>query len=93
MNCVFYNLLSFGKPLPRLLEPAGEAASFPFALGFHTFRHSYKTWLDAKEVPLTVQRDLMRHPDIRTTAQVYGQVRVEQLREANTNVVDRALIQ
>lgn len=77
--------------VPKILKPAAQKIGLPFSLGFHTFRHSYKTWLDAKEVPLTVQRDLMRHADIRTTAQVYGQVRVEQLREANADVVDRAL--
>jgi integrase len=75
----------------RVLIPLGKAIGLPFSLGWHTFRHSYKSWMDADEVPLTVQRDLMRHADIRTTAQVYGQVRLEELREANSDVVSQAM--
>lgn len=76
----------------RMLMPAGKAVGLKFSLGWHTFRHSYKSWLDQKEVPLTVQRDLMRHADIRTTAQVYGDVRLEELRGANSDVVKRVMI-
>ena len=76
----------------RVLIPAGKAIGLDFSLGWHTFRHSYKTWMDIKQVPLTVQRDLMRHADIRTTAQVYGEVRLEELREANSDVVKRAFV-
>ncbi len=38
-----------------------------------------------------VQRYLMRHADIRTTAQVYGQIRLEELSEANSDVVKLAM--
>ena len=76
----------------HVLMPAGKAIGLCFSLGWHTFRHSYKTWMDIKKVPLTVQRDLMRHADIRTTAQVYGEVRLEELREANSDVVKRAFV-
>jgi integrase len=30
-------------------------------LGWHTFRHSYRTWLDTTGAPITVQQHLMRH--------------------------------
>lgn len=71
------------------LRPAQKALNLGFSLGWHTFRHSYKSWLDDKGVPLTVQRDLMRHADTRTTAQVYGAVDLERLRAANSELVNR----
>lgn len=70
-----------------VLVPNGKRAGLAFALGWHTFRHSYKSWLDERGVALTVQRDLMRHADIRTTAQIYGAVQVERLRNDNSGVV------
>src|SRR4051794_11073541 len=41
-------------------------------IGWHTFRHTYRAWLDATGAPLGVQQKLMRHADIRTTTNVYG---------------------
>lgn len=76
----------------RVLIPAGRAIGLGFSLGWHTFRHSYRAWLEMKQVPLTVQRDLMRHADIRTTAQTYGNVRMEELRDANSDVVKRVIV-
>lgn len=75
------------------IRKAGREAGLGDHLGWHTFRHSYKTWLDESDVPLTVQRDLMRHADIHTTAQVYGGVRVDRLRKANEGVVQKILTQ
>jgi integrase len=37
-------------------------------------RHSYRSWLDAAGTPIAVQQKLMRHSDIRTTMNVYGDV-------------------
>lgn len=71
----------------RVLRPAGVKAGLDFNLGWHTFRHSYKTWLDERGVDLAVQRDLMRHADIRTTVNVYGDVTLERLRKPNSDVV------
>ncbi|ADW70328.1 tyrosine-type recombinase/integrase [Granulicella tundricola] len=76
----------------RVLIPVGKAIGLEFSLGWHTFRHSYKTWMDIKQVPMTVQRDLMRHADVRTTMQVYGDVRMEELRGANSDVVRRVIV-
>jgi integrase len=72
----------------RILIPAGKRAGLSFSLGWHTLRHTYKTWLDELEIPLTVQRDLMRHADIRTTAQVYGSLGMKTLRAANDRVIE-----
>jgi integrase len=38
----------------------------------HTLRHSYRSWLDAVGTPIAVQQKLMRHSDIRTTMNLYG---------------------
>ena len=34
------------------------------SIGWHTFRHSYRLWLDETGAPLGVQQKLMRHADI-----------------------------
>jgi integrase len=75
----------------RVLIPIGKTMRLDFSLGWHTFRHSYKSWMDQGGVSFSIQRDLMRHADIRTTMQVYGQVRMEELRGANSDVVSQAM--
>jgi integrase len=77
-----------GNVQRRILIPAGKRAGLPFTLGWHTFRHTYKSWLDDLEIPLTVQRDLMRHAHINTTAQVYGSVGMKRLRSANERLIE-----
>lgn len=37
-------------------------------------RHSYRAWLDAVGTPIAVQQKLMRHADIRTTMNTYGDI-------------------
>ena len=41
------------------------------SIGWHTFRHKYRTLLSDGDTPLEVQQKLMHHPDIRTTT-IYG---------------------
>ncbi|MGB8771162.1 MAG: tyrosine-type recombinase/integrase, partial [Candidatus Korobacteraceae bacterium] len=36
-------------------------------IGFHTFRHTYRAWLDETGAPVGVQQKLMRHAHISTT--------------------------
>jgi integrase len=43
-------------------------------LGTHSLRHTYRSWLDAVGTPIAVQQKLMRHADIRTTMNIYGDV-------------------
>jgi integrase len=43
-------------------------------LSTHTMRHSYRSWLDAVGTTIAVQQKLMRHTDIRTTLNIYGDV-------------------
>jgi len=45
----------------RYIRTAGIAAKIGSDIGWHTFRHSYRSWLDETSAPLTVQKELMRH--------------------------------
>jgi len=58
------------------------------SIGWHTLRHTYSTLLKAAEVPLHVQQKLMRHADIRTTMNQYGETPIENRRKANSKVVE-----
>jgi integrase len=57
-------------------------------IGWHTFRHTYRTWLDATGAPMGVQQKLMRHAQIATTMNVYGDALLQSKREANGKVVE-----
>lgn len=41
-------------------------------IGWHTFRHTYRTWLDETGAPVGVQQKLMRHAQVSTTMNIYG---------------------
>jgi len=60
-------------------------------LSTHTMRHTYRSWLDAVGTPIAVQQKLMRHADIRTTMNVYGDVVTNEMAEANSKLVRMAL--
>ena len=53
----------------------------------HTFRHTYRSWLDSVGTPVGVQQRLMRHTDIRTTMNVYGAAATADMRQAQGKVV------
>jgi integrase len=57
----------------RELERAASAAKIGH-LGTHAFRHTYRSWLDAAGAGVAVQQKMMRHTDIRTTMNIYGDV-------------------
>ena len=59
----------------------------------HTFRHTYRTWLDSVGTPIGVQQKLMRHSDIRTTMNIYGDAATSDMRNAHEKVVKLALRQ
>lgn len=60
-------------------------------LATHTMRHTYRSWLDAAGTSIAVQQKLMRHSDIRTTLNVYGDVVTDEMAEANAKVAGIAL--
>jgi len=74
------------------LKPAGRKIGLqvngqPVNLGWHTFRHTYRSLLDATGAPIGVQQKLMRHAQVSTTMDVYGNALMESKREANSKVV------
>ena len=75
----------------RILKPAGIAAGIGDDIGWHTFRHTYRSWLDEAGAPMKVQQELMRHASIQTTMNVYGQAMSLSKREANGKVVEMVL--
>jgi integrase len=69
----------------------GAAAAQIGKLATHTMRHTYRSWLDAVGTGIAVQQKLMRHSDIRTTLNVYGDVITDEMAQAHTKVVGLAL--
>lgn len=57
----------------------------------HTMRHSYRSWLDAVGTPIAVQQKLMRHADIRTTMNVYGDIVTDEMAVAGGKVAGLAI--
>jgi integrase len=57
----------------------------------HTFRHTHRTWSDSVGTPVGVQQKLMRHADIRTTMNIYGDAATADMRDAHEKVVRLAL--
>jgi len=74
----------------RELQRAAEAAGIG-KLGTHAFRHTYRSWLDAVGTPIAVQQKLMRHSDIRTTMNIYGDIVTDEMSQAHSKVVGLAL--
>jgi integrase len=75
----------------RWIRPAGESMGIQ-GLGFHSLRHSYRTWLDGAGVAPGITKDLMRHSAIATTFNVYGRAMSSEKREANSRVVRSLLL-
>jgi integrase len=59
--------------------------------GTHSLRHSYRSWLDAVGTAIAVQQKLMRHSDIRTTMNIYGDVVTDEMEQAQSKVGALAL--
>lgn len=76
----------------RCFQIAARAAGIP-EFGTHSLRHTYRSWLDAVGTGIAVQQRLMRHADVRTTMNVYGDVVTDEMREAHSKVVRMALSQ
>lgn len=75
----------------EFLEPAGIRAGLGKGLGWHSFRHTYSTLLRHLKVDVKVQQSLLRHTDIRTTMNGYTLAVPEDMRRANSNVVQMVL--
>jgi integrase len=73
------------------LTKAATTAGITGQVGWHSFRHSYRAWLQESGAPLAVQQELMRHASITTTMNVYGKVMTDTKRQANSRVVQMVL--
>lgn len=69
------------------IKRAAKLAKLGDGIGWHTFRHTYRSWLDETGAPMKVQQELMRHASIQTTMNVYGRAMTETKRRANSQVV------
>lgn len=76
--------------LTDYLKPAAAKLGIK-GLGWHTLRHSYKSWLANAKVAPAKMKDLMRHSDISTTMDVYGHTLTEEMRAANLLVAGQLL--
>jgi integrase len=74
----------------RVYQKAAAAAGIG-RVGTHSLRHTYRSLLDSVGTPLAVQQKLMRHTDIRTTMNVYGDVITNQESEALAKIARLAL--
>jgi integrase len=72
------------------IRPAGRQLGI-MGLGWHTFRHSYRTMIDDLGTPVGVQQKLMRHADIRTTMNIYGSAFEETKRRVNARIAEMVL--
>jgi integrase len=72
----------------RQLVRAAKLAGLGAGIGWHTFRHTYRSWLDETGAPMKVQQELMRHASIQTTMNVYGRAMTDSKRKANSQVVE-----
>ncbi len=76
----------------QVLKPKGEEVGIP-GLGWHTFRHTYRALLDETGAPIGVQQKLMRHSNVATTMNVYGNATIRAKQQANSKVVQMVMRQ
>jgi integrase len=74
----------------RVYQKAADKAAIG-RLGTHSLRHTYRSWLDSVGAPVGVQQKLMRHSDVRTTMNIYGDAATEEMRSAHEKVVRLAM--
>ena len=72
------------------LRPVGEKMGLR-GLGWHTFRHTYRSLLDETGAPIGVQQKLMRHANVSTTMNIYGSAALAAKKAANSKVVQMVL--
>jgi integrase len=84
-----------GKPyhagvlLRHHLKPLAAKIGVP-RLGWHTFRHTFRSWLDGVGTAVGVQQKMMRHADVATTMNIYGKGMMDSKLEAHTKLLQYA---
>lgn len=92
-DCVWASLFVAGE-MPYYLNavqrdyiiPAGKRAGLGM-IGWHTLRHTHRSFMDNNGTPLGIQKDLVRQTDIKMIMNGYGSSMPEAMREANSAVV------
>ncbi len=74
----------------QILKPAGEKIGFP-GIGWHTFTNTYRSFLDETGAPIGVQQKLMRHSNVATTMNVYGNASLRAKQQADSKVVQMVI--
>lgn len=75
----------------RWLLKIGRELELPENLGWHCFRHTYRSWLDFTGASVGVQQRLMRHAHVSTTMNIYGDALMHSKRDAHRKVVELVL--
>jgi integrase len=74
----------------RELRRGAKAAGIGH-LSTHSFRHSFRTWIESLGAPVGVQQRAMRHASVTTTLNLYGDALPEDLRQVHQKVSALAL--
>jgi len=60
-----------GMILKDYIRPAAVKAGLG-NVGWHAFRHSYRAWLKRFAAPAEIQKELMRHSNLKKTLEIHG---------------------
>ena len=73
------------------IRAAWRKANLRHDIGWHVYRHTYWSFLDDAGAPVGVQQKLMRHAQVSTTMNTYGNAQMKSKRTANSKVVQMVL--
>jgi integrase len=73
--------------LKKHIQPIAQEAGFP-RLGWHSFRHSLSAWAKQSHIGLDAVKTLLRHQDLATTSQIYGEWELGEIRLAQQQVIE-----
>ncbi len=74
-------------------ERDGDETVVVIGAGLAGFRHTYRSLLDETGAPIGVEQKLMRHSNVATTMNVYGNSTLQAKKEANSKVVQMVMKQ
>ena len=69
------------------IRPAARKLKITKRIGWHLFRHTYSTLLNATGTDIKVVQELLRHASVRVTMDTYTQAVSPRKREAQSVVI------
>jgi integrase len=75
------------KVMQYRVQPTARAVGITKAIGWHTLRHSFATWLLRNGEEVKVAQELLRHSSCRITLDIYAQAVNADKRRAQSRVV------